>query len=381
MNLVQAKSSEAPVPNLRSHTAWAIAAGLALALGFVSAAAQQAETPLPPTNPGRAAAQKTPAPNANPKKGTPKTNAVAAVNPTDAGPAPPPVPNPARGGEAPAEVGDPKLATALAHCAKLLDGLTIEYVHLSPIRRGICGTRAPIKLSSIGKNPAVIVSPPATVNCTVAATLYKWFEISVQPTAKALGTQVVQIKNAASYMCRNQYGRSDTKLSEHALANALDISAFTFASGQTIKVLGNWPYGKRPARPQLADMPLPNPLRDHTSLPPDENGTPGVKVLNDSPSASQYGHAHEELTKVATNPFFRPLFAAPLVLEEPEEDEAEGPVSAGNLSRNEAQTFLKTIHGDACKTFWTVLGPEANHAHRDHFHLDMRKRRYVKICQ
>nr|WP_244505655.1 extensin family protein [Methyloceanibacter stevinii] len=39
------------------------------------------------------------------------------------------------------------------------------------------------------------------------------------------------------------------------------------------------------------------------------------------------------------------------------------------------------MHGDACKVFWTVLGPEANAAHRDHFHLDMRKRRYVRICQ
>ena len=218
------------------------------------------------------------------------------------------------------------------------------------------------------------------VNCTVAATLYKWFETSVQPTASALGTRVVGIKNAASYMCRNQYGRPDTKLSEHALANALDIRAFILASGQSIPVLGNWPYGQHPTRPHLADMPLPNPARDHSTLPPDENGTPGVNVLSTPPEDQQFGHEYDELRRVATNPFFKPLFAAPAELVEHEDEEPEGPLPAGSLSRADAQAFLRTIHDDACKMFWTVLGPEANAAHRDHFHVDMRKRRYVRIC-
>jgi hypothetical protein len=43
--------------------------------------------------------------------------------------------------------------------------------------------------------------------------------------------------------------------------------------------------------------------------------------------------------------------------------------------------FLKEIHAGACKIFGTVLGPEANAAHRDHFHLDMTKRRHSSYCQ
>jgi hypothetical protein len=35
-------------------------------------------------------------------------------------------------------------------------------------------------------------------------------------------------------------------------------------------------------------------------------------------------------------------------------------------------TFL---HEDACRRFGTVLGPDANAAHKNHFHLDMKKRR------
>ncbi len=43
--------------------------------------------------------------------------------------------------------------------------------------------------------------------------------------------------------------------------------------------------------------------------------------------------------------------------------------------------FLKEIHEGACKIFGTVLGPEANAAHRDHFHLDMTKRRNGNYCR
>jgi hypothetical protein len=34
------------------------------------------------------------------------------------------------------------------------------------------------------------------------------------------------------------------------------------------------------------------------------------------------------------------------------------------------QRFLRVIHASACKRFGTILGPEYNAAHRDHFHLE-----------
>jgi hypothetical protein len=42
--------------------------------------------------------------------------------------------------------------------------------------------------------------------------------------------------------------------------------------------------------------------------------------------------------------------------------------------------FLKEIHDGACKIFGTVLGPDANAAHRNHFHLDLAKRRHSAYC-
>lgn len=44
-----------------------------------------------------------------------------------------------------------------------------------------------------------------------------------------------------------------------------------------------------------------------------------------------------------------------------------GQWSAGSAAERQ---FLRVIHTSACKRFGTVLGPDYNDAHRDHFHLE-----------
>lgn len=41
--------------------------------------------------------------------------------------------------------------------------------------------------------------------------------------------------------------------------------------------------------------------------------------------------------------------------------------SSGSAAERE---FLRIVHNSACKRFGTVLGPEYNEAHKDHFHLE-----------
>jgi hypothetical protein len=43
---------------------------------------------------------------------------------------------------------------------------------------------------------------------------------------------------------------------------------------------------------------------------------------------------------------------------------------------DEHAAFLHEIHDGACKIFGTTLGPKANEAHKNHFHLDMIERRH-----
>jgi hypothetical protein len=43
--------------------------------------------------------------------------------------------------------------------------------------------------------------------------------------------------------------------------------------------------------------------------------------------------------------------------------------------------FLHAAHRAACSIFSTVLGPEANKAHKNHFHLDMATRKNGNFCE
>jgi len=48
---------------------------------------------------------------------------------------------------------------------------------------------------------------------------------------------------------------------------------------------------------------------------------------------------------------------------------------------DERAQFLRDVHAGGCKIFGTVLGPEANEAHKNHFHVDIAKRRHSAYCQ
>jgi Extensin-like protein C-terminus len=47
---------------------------------------------------------------------------------------------------------------------------------------------------------------------------------------------------------------------------------------------------------------------------------------------------------------------------------------ASTTSADQKAKFVKYLHDDACPTFGTVLGPDANEAHKSHFHFDMKQR-------
>lgn len=58
---------------------------------------------------------------------------------------------------------------------------------------------------------------------------------------KLFGSTAIKIQNATSYACLNRYGGANTPLSEHALANALDVSEFVLANRVRITILDSWP--------------------------------------------------------------------------------------------------------------------------------------------
>jgi hypothetical protein len=282
---------------------------------------------------------------------------------------------------------DQEIADARAACAKALVGLAIEYEPLQPIKHGICGAPAPILVRSIGIDPKVEIDPPATVTCPLAAALSNWLSKAVQPEAKAvLSTQVVKLRNATSYSCRNRYGGANTPLSEHALANALDVSEFVFASGEHITVLETWPRleATPPASPpNLSRVPVASAPITPVSQIRTAGERPGQVVRLAEAKINPFVAPTTVMIDAKTNPFLLPTAA----VDEPPSSPAPEtispkPAAPETQSAHDARSeFVRMVHDDACHTFGTVLGPEANEAHKNHFHLDMKARRHVAVCE
>ena len=171
-----------------------------------------------------------------------------------------------------------------AECRALLDKAGVAYVAMAPGGSGQCAFQDSVRLR--GEKGAIAYSPKDVApSCPVVAALKLWEWNVVQPTAQRIfGQPVARILHLGSYNCRRMYGRSTGDFSEHATANAIDISGFVLADGRRITVLADWNGGGKDAE------------------------------------------------------------------------------------------FLHAVRDDACPLFATVLSPDYNAAHRDHFHLDQAQR-------
>jgi hypothetical protein len=137
---------------------------------------------------------------------------------------------------------DPPPSTAIAACRSELQNLDIVYTPRKTIGDGSgCGAAAPIEVTEIA---GVVLTPPATINCAMARGLHQWITEDVKPAAmRRLKTKVTALHVAASYVCRRRNNAIGGKLSEHAKANALDISGFSFAKTSAVSVGGGGSWG------------------------------------------------------------------------------------------------------------------------------------------
>jgi hypothetical protein len=259
---------------------------------------------------------------------------------------------------------------ARARCAELLKGLEIVAIPLAPLRDGPeCGAPAPLQLVSVGNNPQIAFSPPPVLTCDMVAALYRWLQREVQPLArKHLGAPIVGVNTMSSFSCRMAYGRARGRLSEHGRVNAIDISGFLTADAKAAIVVADW----GPVAREIAAQAQGPGARQAAPAP-----IPGVEAK--VPVAASAVQA------------FRPNIEFPaVIIGEPPAAPATGvgwaPSHLGGrkpaAGANDAMgLFLRAAHNVACTIFATVLGPEANKAHRNHFHLDMAQRKSASICE
>jgi hypothetical protein len=312
---------------------------------------------------------------------------------------------------------------AIAQCAVLLKGLEVVATRAEPFsENGECGAPAAVELISVGKNPQVSFSPPVTVRCEVVAALHQWIKNDLQPLAQRhLGGPLVRIETMSSYSCRNAYGRSKTRLSEHGVANAVDIRAFVSASGHGTDVIADWGPTQRDIAAQvaaaraaaqkaeaeraLAAAKTANPQQRiavpvPSAAPPAlQTPVPGIAAATSATALGLRQSVPVELPRqtITVGPDRPP--APGVAIQMPSSRGESGgtgiglsfpgisrlggpkaPVAAKSAVIDRTE-FLRGAHTSACRIFGTVLGPEANNAHKNHFHVDMAERRSGNFCE
>lgn len=87
----------------------------------------------------------------------------------------------------------------------------------------------------------VTLSSSFIASCPLALSSALFVHQQARPLTQTLmGSELARIEHVGSFACRNIYHRPDARRSEHASADALDISAFQLANGQRVTVLRGW---------------------------------------------------------------------------------------------------------------------------------------------
>lgn len=287
---------------------------------------------------------------------------------------------PAGGPAAPTTWTPEERIAALEACVALLAASRVKVEIAPPAREGECGAPALVELRSIGTEPALTFSPPVVVNCKMAARFATWVADTLQPISREmLGSTVAKITGGGGYSCRNRIGSGGGKISEHAFGNAIDIPGFVLADGRRISVLRDWGLTARDPKP------APPSAKAKSEGVKGEGRTDkkgdGAKEKVELPTCNPERVAEEprrsrrarRRARRSRRPRTPPKPAEPTT----------GPqtVASEEPARPKAAAYLRRLHKSACGPFTTVLGPEANEAHRNHFHFDLVARRRGAYCQ
>jgi hypothetical protein len=200
--------------------------------------------------------------------------------------------------------------------------------------------------------------------CPLAVALAVFVRHTLQPAARRhLGAEIARIEHLGTYSCRpirgyagpsqktaraaSQKGSASKNgaaeateaaaLSEHASANAIDITGFVTRDGRRVRVATDW--------------------KRKTGVVPASDG------------AASDGATLSGARRAGVTGGFAPGSSG---------TPAAGVAAARPGEETTEAKFLREVRDGACEVFHGVLGPEFNAAHRSHFHLDMGRH---KVCR
>jgi hypothetical protein len=284
---------------------------------------------------------------------------------------------------------DAQVISALRECVRLLAPIAAEVEVSEPLKQDQCGAPAPVAVRRVGSGAGKVeINPPAVLNCAMVASLHSWVEKTLQPAAQeTLGTPIARLRNASGYNCRTRVGShfNADRLSEHATANAIDIAGFVTSDGRTIEVAHHW--GPTIREQREAERLAAARSKDAPSAA-EKDGKDGeqkrYKPSDRKISAIAHAAPATKNTRSATRKtaeLERPGRATSDVSADPKAIPVAATSGREDAGKGVESQFLRRLHKGACGVFGTVLGPEANEAHRDHFHFDLAQRRRSAYCQ
>jgi hypothetical protein len=166
---------------------------------------------------------------------------------------------------------------------KLSSAKQLSYEQVEAKNEGSCGWKTAatmFEVSNVKFKPKVVTS-----QCPLILASYIWLKDIDKAARQQLGNGLKYVHHAGTYSCRRQRGNSSGLWSQHAFANAWDVTGFELNDGRVISVLKHW---------------------------------------------------DKDIS---------------------EEDRAKA-------------SFLRDARSSACRLFRSVLSPDFNAAHKDHFHLE-----------
>jgi hypothetical protein len=140
----------------------------------------------------------------------------------------------------------------------------------------------------------------------------------------------------------------------------------------------------RDGRPSTGEKPAPTPTASALGTPASgavkstrSGGIDKVTVIlsgsGKTATAARLGGPHDQLLAEADKSSKQPLSTSV-------RNASISPDLLATPPTGPRARFLREAHAAACRIFGTTLGPEANEAHRNHFHVDMAERKVKKIC-
>ncbi|MBO9500988.1 extensin family protein [Brevundimonas sp. A19_0] len=127
-------------------------------------------------------------------------------------------------------------------CMQVLRDAGVE-VERAPDRDdgGFCVVRGAVRITGGDVTP---LRPGGLVmQCPLAVRYVIWDRQVLRPAAReTFGSEVASVENYGSYSCRRIYGKDDpsARPSEHARANALDVSGVRLEDGRVVSVASDW---------------------------------------------------------------------------------------------------------------------------------------------